>query len=114
MNIECTPESLRDVFQQEAEEALAAMEQALIALQSNPQAAEPLNEVFRFAHTIKGGAAMVDYPVVAEYAHKFEDALSMMREGLVAVTPAHVTLMLQVVDALKEILFAQSRGRLHR
>jgi two-component system chemotaxis sensor kinase CheA len=106
--------SLRNVFLQEAEECLAAMEPALLALESHPDAAEPLNEVFRLAHTVKGGASMVEFPVLAEYAHKFEDALSMMREGLVPVTSARVTVMLQVVDTLKEILQAQSQGQLNR
>jgi two-component system chemotaxis sensor kinase CheA len=109
-----TVDSLRNVFLQEAEESLAAMEQALLVLETHPDAAEPLNEVFRFAHTIKGGAAMVEFPVLTEYAHKFEDALSMMREGLVPVTSARVTVMLQVVDTLKEILQAQSQGTLNR
>jgi len=109
-----TVDSLRSVFLQEAEECLAAMEPALLALESHPDAAEPLNEVFRLAHTVKGGASMVEFPVLAEYAHKFEDALSMMREGLVPVTSARVTVMLQVVDALKEILQAQSQGQLNR
>ncbi|HEX7939432.1 MAG TPA: Hpt domain-containing protein, partial [Gemmatimonadaceae bacterium] len=63
-----TVDSLRNVFLQEAEESLAAMEPALLALESHPDAAEPLNEVFRLAHTIKGGAAMVEFPVLAEYA----------------------------------------------
>jgi two-component system chemotaxis sensor kinase CheA len=114
MTADWNPEALRAVFLQEADEALATMEQALIALEASPEAAEPLNEVFRLAHTIKGGAAMVEFPVVADFAHKFEDALVMMREGLVPVTPTRVTLMLQVVDALREMFTAQSKGHLTR
>lgn len=38
----------------------------------------------------------------------------MMREGLVAVSPTRVTVMLQVVDTLREMLGAQSRGQLSR
>ena len=79
--------SLAAVFLQEAEEGLAAIEQALIALDANPEAVEPLNEVFRIAHTIKGGAAMADFPGVAEFAHRFEDALTVIRDGHVPVTP---------------------------
>jgi two-component system chemotaxis sensor kinase CheA len=114
MSMDATTESLRAVFQQEADEALATMEQALLALEAQPDAADALNEVFRLAHTLKGGAAMVEYQTVADYAHKFEDALMMMREGLVPVTAARVTVMLQVVDALREMLSAQQRGELKR
>jgi two-component system chemotaxis sensor kinase CheA len=90
------------------------MERALLTLETHPGDVEPLNEVFRYAHTIKGGAAMVDYPTVGDLAHRFEDALSLMREGHVAVTPARVTLMLQVVDALRSTLAAQAAGHATR
>ena len=109
-----TADSLRAVFHQEADESLATMEQALLALEAQPEAAEPLNEVFRLAHTLKGGAAMVEYSAVADYAHKFEDALMMMRDGLVPVNAARVTVMLQVVDTLRELIGAQSRGEVNR
>ena len=114
MSADTATESLRAVFMQEADEALATMEQALLKLEAAPDTREPLNEVFRLAHTIKGGAAMVDYEAVAEYAHKFEDALSLMREGLLPLTEARVTLMLQVVDALREMISAQQRGEIKR
>ena len=87
MHDDLKPTSLDAVFLQEAEEGLTAMEQALIELDAHPDAAGPLNEVFRIAHTIKGGAAMVGFAAVAEFAHSVEDALTMMRDGLVAVTP---------------------------
>lgn len=114
MSIDATTESLRAIFLQEADEGLASMEQALLLLEASPDNREPLNEVFRLAHTIKGGAAMVDYEAVAEYAHKFEDALSLMRDGLVPLTEARVTVMLQVVDALREMISAQQRGEIKR
>jgi two-component system chemotaxis sensor kinase CheA len=103
--------SLLAVFLQEADEGLIAMEEALIRLDAHPDAAEPLNEVFRIAHTIKGGAAMVDFTAIAEFAHKFEDALTMMRDGLVAVNPERVTTMLQIVDVLRSMLSAQAAGQ---
>jgi len=105
------PDALVAVFLQEAEEGLAAMEQALIELDARPEATELLNEVFRIAHTLKGGAAMVDAGAIADLAHRFEDALMLMRDGQVAVTPDRVTIMLQVVDALREMLATQSRGQ---
>ncbi len=111
MTIELNIDSLRSVFLQEAEEGLEAMEQALLQLEAHPEQAEPLNEVFRLAHTIKGGAAMVDYAALGDLAHRFEDALSLMRDGMVAVTVERVTLMLQVVDALRSTLRVQASGK---
>jgi two-component system chemotaxis sensor kinase CheA len=106
-----TPESVIALFLQEAEEGLTAMEQALIELDERPGSAAPLNEVFRIAHTIKSSAAMVDYAAVAELSHSFEDALTVMRDGIVPVTPERVTVMLQVVDILRGMINAQSHGQ---
>lgn len=100
--------TLAAVFLQEADEGLTAMEQALMALDANAEAVEPLNEVFRIAHTIKGGAAMAEFPGVAEFAHRFEDALTIIRDGHVPMTPDRVTLMLDIVDALRGMLAAPS------
>ena len=96
------------VFLQEADEGLTAMEQALMALDANAEAVEPLNEVFRIAHTIKGGAAMAEFSGVAEFAHRVEDALALIRDGHVPMTPDRVTVMLEIVDALRGMLADRS------
>ncbi|MGH7677992.1 MAG: chemotaxis protein CheA [Gemmatimonadaceae bacterium] len=101
---------LREVFQQEAEETLAAMEEALLRLEEHPDQPGPLNDVFRHAHTIKGSAAMVGSGELAAYAHRVEDALDLMRQGALEVTPERITLLLQIVDAIRSMLAAESRG----
>jgi two-component system chemotaxis sensor kinase CheA len=111
MTIELNDAALRAVFLQEAEEGLETMEQALLALEAHPDDPEAINEVFRIAHTIKGGASMVEWNAVAELSHRFEDVLVMMRDGVVPVTPARVTIMLQVVDALRTTIAAQASGQ---
>ncbi|MDB4907042.1 MAG: CheA signal transduction histidine kinase [Gemmatimonadetes bacterium] len=111
MNIELDLDQFRHVYVQEADEALSAMEEALITLEEQPDNAELLNEVFRFAHTIKGGAAMVEFSGLAEFSHKVEDALSLIRDGVVALSPARVTVLLQIVDAMREMLRIEAAGR---
>lgn len=102
---------LRDLFAQEFDERLSAFEQALVVLEQRPDDPEPLHELFRVAHTIKGSAAMVGLDRVADYAHSLEDALDMMRDGVLPVTALRVTLLLQIGDALRELLAAESSGR---
>ena len=104
-------DQLRHIFVQEAEDGLSSMEDALLALESRPEDPEPINEVFRFAHTIKGGAGMVGFDAVAEYAHKVEDALSLIRDGAIAVTPARITALLHIVDVLREMLAVSALGK---
>jgi len=104
-------DQLRHIFVQEAEDGLSAMEDALLALESRPEDSEPINEIFRFAHTIKGGAGMVGFESVAAYAHKVEDALSLIRDGAITVTPARITALLQIVDVLREMVAVAALGK---
>lgn len=104
-------ELLRQTFVEEATEGLAAMEEALVALESQPDNGEPLLDVLRIAHTLKGSAAMVAFENVAEYAHLLEDALESLRRGEQAIGVVHVTILLQIVDALRGILKAAAGGR---
>jgi two-component system chemotaxis sensor kinase CheA len=101
---------LRHVFHQEADETLSAMEEALLRLEEQPDQPAPLNDVFRHAHTIKGGAAMVGATELAAYAHSVEDALDLMREGALEVTSERITLLLQIVDAFRGMLAAEANG----
>jgi len=103
---------LRTVFQQEAEDTLIAMEEALLRLEEHPDQSAPLNDVFRHAHTIKGSAAMVGAGELAGYAHTLEDALDLMRQGALEVTPERITLLLQIVDSVRGMLAAEMRGGL--
>ena len=105
---------LARVFLQEAEERMAAIEEALVALEGRHDDPEPLQEIFRAVHTLKGSAAMIGYDSVSDYAHLMEDALSVLRSGQVTVTPMHVTLLLQSVDALRAMVAAESEGRMTR
>lgn len=104
-------EPIRHLFIAEAEDGLLAMEEALMKLEANPEDREPLQAVFRVAHTIKGGAMMVGFDNVAEYSHLIEDALEVLRTGAVAVSTLHVTILLQTMDALRGILTAATNGR---
>ena len=103
-------ELLRRVFLAESEDGLAAMEEALVDLESRPSDPEPVASIFRIVHTMKGGAAMVGADSVAELAHLLEDALALFRTGIILVTPAHVTVMLQTVDVLRGLLGGVADG----
>jgi two-component system, chemotaxis family, sensor kinase CheA len=98
---------LRAAFQEEAEENLALAEQTLVALEEDPQDAELVHTLFRAVHTLKGGAAMAEYPSVAALAHGVEDQLDRLRGDVRRVTPRLITLLLKSVDALRaELQFA--------
>ncbi|HET7450336.1 MAG TPA: Hpt domain-containing protein, partial [Gaiellaceae bacterium] len=111
MSMEIDLEAIRQAFLVESEEALSAMEEALVALESRPDDREPLHEIFRTVHTIKGSAAMVGFDNVSEFAHLLEDSLELVRSGAVHVTPTHVTTLLQTVDAMRGLLKGAANGQ---
>jgi two-component system, chemotaxis family, sensor kinase CheA len=109
--VELDLRQLRAAFQEEAEENLALAEQTLVALEGDPDDAELVHTLFRAVHTLKGGAAMAEYPSVATFAHGLEDQLDRLRSDATPVTPSLITLLLNSVDALRAELAAAIAGR---
>ena len=71
----------RDVFLEEATEHLAEMSRALLELEKDASRADPIDVIFRMAHSIKGMAASLDYESVTEVAHAMEDRMQRVREA---------------------------------
>jgi two-component system, chemotaxis family, sensor kinase CheA len=97
---------LMTLFLGEAGENLAAMEEALVALEAAPDDRDLVDTVFRGAHTLKGNAATLDVEPVVELAHLVEDLLDNLRAERFAVTPGLITLLLRCVDALEAMINA--------
>lgn len=95
------------IFLAEVEELLLIMEDGLLKLEREGFDELSLNEVFRAAHTIKGGAALLDIAPLADATHLLEDLLD-------AVRCKRVPLDEQVLDTLLESLdwLSQAKGQL--
>ena len=92
-------------FIDEAEEHLQTIESGLLDLQSLMGDAEAVNEIFRAAHSIKGGAAMLGFTSIQHVAHNFEDYFKVMRENNnFQVDQDLQTLFLQAFDKLQELV----------
>ncbi|WP_242371061.1 Hpt domain-containing protein, partial [Anaeromyxobacter sp. SG26] len=103
-------ELLVQTFLAEAEETFGRMEQALVALEARPGDEAILHALFRDAHTVKGGAALVGFDGVRELAHDLEDVLERLRGRSLGVTDALVTLLLRSVDVLRGSVAAAAAG----
>lgn len=92
-------------FIEEAKEHLQTIESGLLNLQSLMGDAEAVNEIFRAAHSIKGGAAMLGFSSIQHVAHNFEDYFKVMRENNTFKIDQHLqTLFLQAFDKLQELV----------
>lgn len=68
-------------FIEEAKEHLETIEKGLLNLQTVIQDPEQMNELFRAAHSVKGGAAMLGYGSIQKTSHRLEDAFKMLKES---------------------------------
>ena len=95
---------LLQTFVAESQENLVSIEEALVQLEANPADDEALRTVFRGAHTVKGNAATLGFPAVADFAHVFEDVLARLREHTLRLSTELASLLLRGVDVLREAI----------
>jgi len=102
--MEFDAEALLLTFIAETEENLRVMEEGLLSLETRPDDPEALQTIFRMAHTLKGNSASLGFTGVAEFAHALEDQLERLRKRTRSATPGLVTVLLESIDALREML----------
>ncbi|MBD1809633.1 response regulator [Microcoleus sp. FACHB-SPT15] len=91
-------------FIEEAKDHLNTIEQGLLNLQSTMEDTEMVNEVFRAAHSVKGGAAMLGFNSIQKTAHRLEDCFKVLKESPVKADHQLESLFLQVFDTLQALV----------
>ena len=97
-------DSHRAAFVAEAEDGITDLNNALLALEADPEDAEAMDDVFRVAHTLKGNAAAMGYEDVSDFGHALEDLLDAVRQGDREVTPELMDLLFEGVDAVEAMV----------
>ncbi|HEC28064.1 MAG TPA: chemotaxis protein CheA [Gammaproteobacteria bacterium] len=95
-----------ETFYEESFEGLDIMESSLLNLDAGAADEEVINNIFRAAHSIKGGSGTFGLDAVASFTHVLETLLDEMRDGRREVTGEAVNLLLQSVDCLRGMLSA--------
>ncbi|MBV9387604.1 MAG: hybrid sensor histidine kinase/response regulator [Chroococcidiopsidaceae cyanobacterium CP_BM_ER_R8_30] len=92
-------------FIEESKDHLDTIERGVLNLQHMLKAPEMVNEVFRAAHSVKGGAAMLGLGSIQQTAHHLEDYFKILQEcPAIPVDQKLESLLLRVFDALQEQL----------
>jgi two-component system chemotaxis sensor kinase CheA len=94
---------LRD-FLTESNESLTVVDGDLVKLEGDPNNKDVLQKIFRLVHTIKGTCGFIGLQRLEKVAHASENVLGKFRDGVLSVTPDAVTLILESLDAIKDIL----------
>jgi two-component system chemotaxis sensor kinase CheA len=101
------------LFATEAEGRLDALVDQLLELEKGGANPEVVASLFREAHTIKGGAAVVGMPHVARVAHALEDLLEEVRRERRGVDTALIDAVLAGVDDIRTLIPIAVAGQEH-
>ena len=105
MNSEQQQQRIMGYFIEEAREHLQTIEQGVLNLEDVLNDSESVNELFRAAHSIKGGAAMLGVGSIQHVAHRLEDFFKILKENpQITVDERLKSLLLAGFDPLAELL----------
>lgn len=94
----------------ESRELVDAASDGLLALEQSPRDTARLEEVFRAFHTLKGSAAIVDFPAMERVMHAAEETLTAARAGRLPMASAWIGLCLSHLDQVTAWLDAIERS----
>ena len=105
-------ELLKDFFS-EAEQQVENLESNILVIENDPSNREAIDEIFRAAHTLKGGSATVEMTELSGFTHVVEDLLDEIRSDRVDVTGPVVDVLLSSIDVIKAMLEARQDGSIY-
>jgi len=100
----------RQVFLSESAEYLQGVVDALLTLESDPDDLEPVEAVFRAAHSLKGMSATMGYARTASLTHTMESLMDTVRKREQPVTGDLIDLVLRATDTLRDLINDEASG----
>ena len=97
-------DELYQEFITESEESITQLNNALLELESNPDDAAAIDDIFRQAHTLKGNFGAMGFENASTVAHAVEDLLDAVRQDTIEVTPDRMDLVFDGMDEILDIL----------
>ena len=99
------------VFFEESYEGLDVMESALLNMDVSSTDAETINEIFRAAHSIKGGSGTFGFTAIAEFTHVVETLLDLIRSDQIEMQREYIDLFLKSVDCIRTMIQELEQGQ---
>jgi len=100
----------RQVFLSESAEYLQGIVDALLTLESDPEDLEPVEAVFRAAHSLKGMSGTMGYERTASLTHTMESLMDTVRKREQPVTGDLIDVVLRATDTLRELIDHEASG----
>ncbi|MDR2068667.1 MAG: chemotaxis protein CheA, partial [Spirochaetaceae bacterium] len=106
-------ELLKDFFS-EAQMQVDTLEQNVLVLENEGGNRDAVDEIFRAAHTLKGGAATVEMMELSHFTHLVEDVLDAIRSDAVTVNEDVVDTLLAAIDIIKAMITQRMDGAVYQ
>lgn len=99
-----TSDKILGYFIEEAKEHLETLQKGILELSTVVNDSERINELFRAAHSLKGGAAMLNITSIQKTSHRLEDAFKVLRDEEAAVDQKLEGLFWDAFDVLQDLI----------
>ena len=106
-------ELLKDFFS-EAQMQVDTLEQNVLVLENEGANKDAVDEIFRAAHTLKGGSATVEMMELSHFTHLVEDVLDAIRSDQLAINEYVVDILLSAIDVIKAMLEQRMNGAVYQ
>ncbi|MCP3950607.1 MAG: hypothetical protein GY697_00060, partial [Desulfobacterales bacterium] len=91
-------------FITESTDLIDQAEDALLALENDPEDMESVGMIFRAFHTVKGTAAFMELDLIAEMGHHAESLLSRVRDREIQYSGGYADISLKALDMIKDLI----------
>jgi two-component system chemotaxis sensor kinase CheA len=106
-------ELLKDFFA-EAQMQVDTLEQNILVLENDGANKDAVDEIFRAAHTLKGGSATVEMMELSHFTHLVEDVLDAIRSDQLSINEDVVDTLLSAIDVIKAMLEQRMNGAVYQ
>jgi two-component system chemotaxis sensor kinase CheA len=90
------------------------LEQNILVLESEGGNRDAVDEIFRAAHTLKGGAATVEMMELSHFTHLVEDVLDAIRSDTVTINEDVVDTLLAAIAIIKAMIGQRMEGSVYQ
>ncbi|MCI4666436.1 MAG: chemotaxis protein CheA [Neomegalonema sp.] len=94
--------ALLQQFISEARDLIESAGAALLEIEREPNDPEPIDQLFRVMHTLKGSSGLLDVPALTHLVHAGEDLLVLVREQKQPLETEDLDLLLECCDIIVE------------
>ncbi len=91
-------------FKIEANELVEKLNSGFLQLEHDTQDGQLINELFRYAHTLKGASRLVKLNNIGQISHLLEDRLGKVRNNELSINVGHIDWFLQAMTSIKAVV----------